>query len=209
MATVSSYLVVIASGLVRDVYLRFINPHARESTIRWLSHLMMVVVGVGAVAANLRPPHHLQTMVILSGTCAATSFFAPAMMIAYWRRATAAGVMAAMAAGVISSLSLYAAGWLQHGNIKPVTPLGLDPIIWGLAISSFLGVATSLCTAPPAEKVGLAAVRRRDAGERFGCGWSVCLSRRRQARCVRLAPMIHQSIPTRRVSEAEKTHSPR
>ncbi|HVX59271.1 MAG TPA: sodium:solute symporter [Pirellulales bacterium] len=153
MATVSSYLVVIASGLVRDVYLRFINPHARESTIRWLSHLMMVVVGLGAVAANLRPPHHLQTMVILSGTCAATSFFAPAMMIAYWRRATAAGVMAAMAGGVISSLSLYAAGWLQHGNIRPVTPLGLDPIIWGLAISSLLGVATSLCTAPPAEKL--------------------------------------------------------
>ncbi len=153
MATVSSYLVVIASGLVRDVYLRFINPHAGEATIRWLSHLMMIVVGAVAVAANLHPPHHLQTMVILSGTCAATSFFAPAMMIAYWRRASAPGAMAAMVGGVISSLSLYAAGWFKYHEIKPLTPLGLDPIIWGLAISSLLGIVTSLCTAPPAEKL--------------------------------------------------------
>ncbi|HEV7224667.1 MAG TPA: sodium:solute symporter, partial [Pirellulales bacterium] len=151
MATVSSYLVVIASGLVRDVYLRFINPQAPESTVRWLSHLMMIVVGAVAVAANINPPDYLQKLVILSGTCAATSFFAAAMMIAYWRRATAAGAMAAMAGGVVSTLGLYAGGWIAHGEIKPLTPLGLDPIIWGLAISSLLGVATSLCTSPPPE----------------------------------------------------------
>jgi sodium/pantothenate symporter len=152
MATVSSYLVVIASGLVRDVYLRFINPHASEAKIRWLSHTMMIVVGAAAVGANLNPPQYLQTMVILSGTCAATSFFAPAMMIAYWRRATAPGAMAAMMGGVICCLSLYVAGYLEHQSITPLAPLGLDPIIWGLAISSLLGVVTSLCTAPPDEE---------------------------------------------------------
>ncbi|HUY89190.1 MAG TPA: sodium:solute symporter [Pirellulales bacterium] len=151
MATVSTYLVVIASGLVRDVYLRFINPHAGEAKIRWLSHLMMVIVGAAALGANLNPPRYLQTMVILSGTCAATSFFAPAMMIAYWRRATAPGAMAAMIGGVFSSLSLYAAGWVKYHEIKAFSPLGLDPIIWGLAISSLLGVVTSLCTEPPDE----------------------------------------------------------
>src|SRR5207244_3554980 len=36
MATVSSYLVVIASGLVRDIYLRFVRPDAGEPEIRWL-----------------------------------------------------------------------------------------------------------------------------------------------------------------------------
>jgi Na+/pantothenate symporter len=149
MATVSSYLVVIASGLVRDVYLRFINPHASEAKIRWLSHAMMIIVGAAAVGANLNPPQYLQTMVILSGTCAATSFFAPAMMIAYWRRATAPGAMAAMMGGVICCLSLYAAGYWKYQSIKPYDLLGLDPIIWGLAISSFLGIVTSLCTAPP------------------------------------------------------------
>jgi SSS family solute:Na+ symporter/sodium/pantothenate symporter len=153
MATVSSYLVVIASGLVRDVYLRFINPHAPESTIRWLSYVMMIAVGLIAVGANIRPLEHLQSMVVLSGTCAATSFFAPAMMIAFWRRATAAGAMAAMAAGVASSLSLYAAGWIHYQKMKPYTPLGLDPIIWGLAISSLFGVVTSLCTSPPEEQL--------------------------------------------------------
>ena len=160
MATVSSYLVVIASGLVRDVYLRFINPHAGEAKIRWLSHMMMVIVGAAAVGANIYPPHHLQAMVVLSGTCAAASFFAPAMMIAYWRRASAAGAMTAMIGGVLCILSLYAAGWYAYPelwakhDIKAYNLLGLDPIIWGLAISSLLGVVVTLCTSPPdAERV--------------------------------------------------------
>ncbi|MGE3314497.1 MAG: hypothetical protein AB7O26_05220, partial [Planctomycetaceae bacterium] len=37
MATVSSYLVVIASGLVRDVYQRFINPAATQYELKRLS----------------------------------------------------------------------------------------------------------------------------------------------------------------------------
>src|SRR5205085_6500375 len=34
MATVSGYLVVIASGVVRDVYLRLIRPHASDAELR-------------------------------------------------------------------------------------------------------------------------------------------------------------------------------
>ena len=33
MATVSTYLVVIASGVVRDVYLQFLRPHAGQTEI--------------------------------------------------------------------------------------------------------------------------------------------------------------------------------
>lgn len=152
MATVSSYLVVIASGLVRDVYQRFINPAASETTIRWLSYFFMVLVGAIAVAACLRPPDYLQSVVVFSGTCGAATFVVPALMAVYWRRATAAGAMAAMGAGVLTVLGLYSINWLQ-GEFKTYPLLGIDPIVWGLAASLIVGIAASLASQPPSRQL--------------------------------------------------------
>ena len=158
MATVSSYLVVIASGLVRDVYQRFINPDATEAQLRWLSHAAMIVVGVVAVAANIRPVDKLQAIVVFSGTGAAATFCFPALMLSFWRRATAAGVVSSMIIGGGTVLSLYIIGFSGIagdqlvGNVTKFRPyflLGLDPILWGLATSAVTGVLVSLVTRPP------------------------------------------------------------
>lgn len=153
MATVSSYLVVIASGLVRDVYLRFINPHASERKIRWLSHFFMILVGAIAVAANIRPIDYLQRVVIFSGTCGAATFVVPALMAAYWRRASAAGAMAAMLTGVSGMLVSYTAGYLTKGEFGPYKLLGLDPLVWSLLASLAAGVLVSLATRPPSDEL--------------------------------------------------------
>ena len=55
MSTVSSYLVVIASGLVRDVYQHFFRPAASEAEVRRAAHVVMIVLGVVAVAASIDP----------------------------------------------------------------------------------------------------------------------------------------------------------
>src|SRR5690606_31438636 len=62
MATVSSYLVVIASGLVRDVYLRFFRRDASPREVRYLTYATMIGVGLVAVAANVRPVAYLQAI---------------------------------------------------------------------------------------------------------------------------------------------------
>ncbi len=160
MATVSSYLVVIASGLVRDIYQRFLNPAASETRIRRLSYFIMVVVGGVAVAANIYPVDYLQAIVVFSGTCGAGAFVMPGLMIAFWRRATAAGVMAAMLSGVGVVLTLFAAGWIlswmgydpligQRTAFRPYFLLGLDPIVWALVTSVSVGLVVSLCTRRP------------------------------------------------------------
>jgi len=149
MATVSSYLVVIASGLVRDVYQRFINPEATTHELKRLSYTAMVVVGAIGLAANIKPVDYLQKLVVFSGTCGAVTFVVPAIMAAYWRRATAAGVMAGMLGGVAVNVVLYAAGLVYLREFKAIAVLGLDPIVWGLAASLVAGVAVSLCTTPP------------------------------------------------------------
>jgi SSS family solute:Na+ symporter/sodium/pantothenate symporter len=84
------------------------------------------------------------------------------LMIAYWRRATVAGAMAAMIAGAVTMLALFVTGWLgpdpmigHATKFRPCYLLGLEPIVWGLAASTLAGVAVSLLTRPPApERVG-------------------------------------------------------
>jgi SSS family solute:Na+ symporter/sodium/pantothenate symporter len=156
MATVSSYLVVIASGLVRDVYQGFFRPAAGEGELRWMTYGVMVFVGLIAVAANLRPVAYLQAIVVFSGSSGAATFVVPALMASFWRRATAAGAIAAMLAGAAASLGLLIAGSLQPDPLLgPATRfrsyylLGLEPIVWGLLASLIAGVVVSLLTQPP------------------------------------------------------------
>ena len=114
MATVSCYLLVISSGLVQDLYLRFLRPHAGMREVRLVTYASMALIGALAIAANVRPVKYLQVLVVLSGTSSAATFVAAAIMMCYWRRATAAGTIAAMLAGSGTMAILFFFGWLQR-----------------------------------------------------------------------------------------------
>ncbi|MBX7167582.1 MAG: sodium:solute symporter [Pirellulales bacterium] len=157
MATVSSYLVVISSGLVRDIYQRFVHHEANEETIRRLTYATMIVVGTIAIVANIRPVEYLQAIVVFSGGGMGASFLVAALMAAYWRRATAAGVLAAMLAGAGSVIALTAMGWFRPDPLigavtkfRPYFWCGFDPVVWGLLFSLAAGVVVSMLTRPPA-----------------------------------------------------------
>jgi Na+/proline symporter len=150
--------VVIASGLVRDVYQRFINPQAGTHALRRLSYLAMIGVGAVAVLANINPVAYLQAIVVFSGTGAAATFCVPALMLAYWRRATVAGMLAGMFGGAGTMVTLYALGFQGFGETRLIGPvtrfrpyylLDLDPLLWGLGVSLLAGILVSLGTAPP------------------------------------------------------------
>ncbi|HEY2415259.1 MAG TPA: sodium:solute symporter [Pirellulaceae bacterium] len=159
MATVSCYLLVIASGLVRDVYQRFLYPAASEHELRRLTYLVMIVIGAVAVVLNIFPVKHLQTFVVISSGCAASSFLMPTLMMCYWRRATAAGTIAAMLSGAAASSALNIAGLIiairagKPSEFHAYELLGFDPLIWGLASSLLLGIVVSLITIPPEERL--------------------------------------------------------
>jgi Na+/proline symporter len=97
----------------------------------------------------------LQKLVVFSTSATASTFVAPALMLAYWRRATAAGSLAGMLGGAATVLALFTAGPLLEGKhmFDPYQLLGLDPIVWGLAVSSILCVAVTLATRPPEESL--------------------------------------------------------
>jgi SSS family solute:Na+ symporter/sodium/pantothenate symporter len=151
MATVSSYLVVIASSLVRDIYQRSLARNASPAQIRRLAHGTMIAIGALAVLANVRPVEFLQSLIVFGSSGQAAAFFVPAMMAAYWRRATAAGVLAAMLGGALTVLALLAVG-IARGSFERFEPyalFGFDPVVWGLLASALAGVVVSLATRPP------------------------------------------------------------
>jgi len=160
MATVSGYLVVIASGVVRDIYQRFLRPHATARETRLLTYIVMICVGLFAFLLNVKPVAYLQVFVIFSGAGSAVTFVVPALMAAYWRRATAPGAIAAMIAGGGTLILFYIAGFFfpdpgigPMGSIRPIFLSGLDPIIWGLSASLIAGVGVSLLTPAPDPKL--------------------------------------------------------
>jgi SSS family solute:Na+ symporter/sodium/pantothenate symporter len=160
MATVSSYLVVIASGIVRDVYQRFLNTEATPFELKRLTYCVMFLVGLVAVGFNIDPVAYLQAVVVFSVTGTSSTFVVPAVMLAFWRRATVPGVQSAMIAGSVTVLALYLVGFASPDpmiyNITKFRPFflgGIDPIVWGLATSLLAGVGVSLMTSPPPEKL--------------------------------------------------------
>jgi SSS family solute:Na+ symporter/sodium/pantothenate symporter len=155
MATVSSYLVVIASGLVRDVYQRFVRPAAASRELELLSYGVMTSIGVISVVTNLAPVDYLQAIVVFSGTGAGATFCVPMLMLVFWRRATVPGMVVAMLSGAGTMLGLYylgaVLGWGdpllgEATRFRPYFLLGLDPLLWSLAVSLATGVGVSLLT---------------------------------------------------------------
>lgn len=155
MATVSCYLVVIASGIVHDIYQRFINPNASEKQIRNLTHAAMLVIGVVALAANIKPPNFLQSLVVFCTSGQTGGFLIPLLMACYWRRATKEGVIAAMASGALTVLALNVSGWVQYGYFafRPYQLLGIEPVVWGIGVSAVVGIIVTLLTPPPEEEL--------------------------------------------------------
>lgn len=164
MSTVSGWLLIISSGLVRDIYQRFIHPQASEKEIERASYLGTVLVGVLVCVLALNPPEYLQLLVVFSSSGMAASFLAPAAYGAFWRRANGVGMIAAMVTGAGVTLALYAIGMVManHGydsnigagdKISPLYLLGFDPCVWGIGSSFIVGWIVSLSTPRPPEEL--------------------------------------------------------
>lgn len=162
MATVSSYLVVLSSAVVRDIYQRFGNPKADRNHLRLAAWATMIFAGVLSVVINWNPVKFLQAFIVFSTSGAAATFLIPAIMACYWRRANSSGVLTSMLSGAITVLLLYTIGIAElipqapigaQTSFRPFFLLGYDPLIWGLLISIVSGVIVTLITEPPDEEL--------------------------------------------------------
>jgi Na+/pantothenate symporter len=149
MSTVDSFLLMISSSLVRDVYQRNINPQASEKRLKRMSYTVTLIVGAGAMLGALNPPQFLQDIIVYTASGLAACFLIPVAMALYWSRSNAPGAVAAMAGGFLVHLSLYVTGYFVYGRFKAFDLFSINPIIWGLMGSLLVGLVVTTLTPPP------------------------------------------------------------
>lgn len=143
MSSVDSFLLLVSSGVVRDIYQQNINPDASEKTIRKLSYTVTVVVGVLAVLAALNPPQFLQSLVVFASGGLAAAFLMPVAFALYWPRTTAGGMVSGMISGAATILVLYFVGYLKNGEFGEYNLLGFHPFIWSILVTTVVVVFVS------------------------------------------------------------------
>lgn len=150
MSTVDSFLLMISSSLVRDIYQRSINPNVSPGGIRRLSYATTVLIGVVVTVGALNPPKFLQDLIVFTTGGMACCYLAPMVLALYWKRATAVGVAASIVGGFLTLLGLYGLSWVWTGSPTSFNLLGIFPIGWGLIVSFVAGIVGSLASPPPA-----------------------------------------------------------
>ncbi|MDA1014832.1 MAG: hypothetical protein O3A00_10325 [Planctomycetota bacterium] len=150
MSTVDSFLLMISSAVVRDIYQRNMNPNASEKTIKRLSYLCTLLVGTIAMVVAINPPNYLQDIIVYVGSGLAACFLAPVVFGLYWPRSNETGCIAGMLSGFAAHLAMYVAGIFTNGSFfAPYQLFNFDPIILGLITSFVVTYVATLATAPP------------------------------------------------------------
>ena len=132
MSSVDSFLLMVSSGVVRDVYQHHINPKASERAIKWLTYATTTLIGIAAVIAVLNPPTYLQNLIVFATGGLAGCFLMPMALALFWKGVTQKGMITGMLGGCITHLSLYVIGYLMYDGFKVYSFLGIQPFIWDI-----------------------------------------------------------------------------
>ena len=155
LSTGNTFLLVPSTNITRDVYQRFINPHATERQKLIVQRVSIVILG-GVGLLLLTQFQSVLQMALYAYSLVGASL-TPALLAAFlWKRVTAEGGLACIVGGLVTVTSL--AAWSQSGRTLNVqlgdTVFDLSSsdyvVIPGVLISVGLLVVVSLLTKPSA-----------------------------------------------------------
>jgi SSS family solute:Na+ symporter/sodium/proline symporter len=146
VSTANNYLFSPATNLVNDVFVRYLKPEASNQQVLLVSRLMVVGLGAWALWQSLGT-----TSVLKKSLYAYTIYSAaltPVILAAFfWRRATAKGAVASIAAGTVVTV-----GWDWLTPHLPAAIAARDAIFPALVASLLCLFAVSLLTERPSEE---------------------------------------------------------
>lgn len=125
LSTASGLLLVISSSVANDVYHKRINPMADEKKQLVVARISMAVAVLVAGWLGINPPGFAGQVVALAFGLAAASFFPMLVLGIFWKKCTAAGAAAGMAAGLVVTMAYFI--WTLPSESSPIF-LGNDPI---------------------------------------------------------------------------------
>ena len=150
MSSVDSFLLLVSSGVVRDVYQQNARGKVSEKTVARLSRLTTVVVGALAVVFALNPPKFLQTLIVFASGGLGATFLVPVVLALYWKRMTAAAGVAGMVSGGLVMLAFYLIGLAEFGEFKAFSWLDIHPFVWASLVNLLVVMVVSRMGKKPA-----------------------------------------------------------
>jgi sodium/pantothenate symporter len=148
MSTVDSFLLLVSSGFVRDIYQRTINPNISERAVKMGSYAATAIVGVLVAALAVRQIDFLQYIIVFTGSGLASVFLWPIFLGIYWKNMTRQGAWAAMLGGFLTHVGLYFP-MLMGGT--EIYLFGFYPVFWSILVPLFLGIVVSKLSGPAPE----------------------------------------------------------
>jgi solute:Na+ symporter, SSS family len=147
ISTANSFLLTPATGLVNDIYKRYLKPSATDKEVLLWTRILVVVLGaVGFIALQFF------STILQMALWAYTMYGAaitPALLAAFfWKRATRAGGVASIAAGMIVTLGWEIQARLADGHYF----LEIPTVYPAFAASVLALVAVSMLTPAPTEQ---------------------------------------------------------
>lgn len=140
MSTLSSYLLICAGTVVRDIYQRNFAPKMPDAKAQvWVTSSVLLISGLATVLA-LRPPAFLQLIVVFAGTGMGASFTWPTILAIFWPRMNRMGALCGVLGGFGSFI-------LQYAISGDVSFFGFHPFVWSFLISLLGCVVGSVMTA--------------------------------------------------------------
>ncbi len=138
VSTADSFLLVPSTNIIRDIYQRFINPEASQKKIILYSRIVVVLLGIIAFV-QVRFFTTVLEMAIYAYTVYGVGITPAVMAAFFWKRATAAGGVTSIGAGMITTIL-----WKALGN-----PWGVPTVYPPLILSLLCLILVSLLTPAP------------------------------------------------------------
>ena len=156
LSTADGLLLTIGTTLAHDGYYREINPQASEIRRVMLSKLVLLIMALGAAYVAAHRPSDILNLVTVAFSLAASAFVPALVLGIFWRKATRAGAVAGMLAGLVVAAGytlIHASALQQWLPTTQSIPLlwGIQPIssaVFGVPAGIVILVAVSLLTQP-------------------------------------------------------------
>ena len=147
ISTANNYLFSPATNLINDVYVRYVRPDASNRTILLVSRGLVVLLGVWSLWQALGTGS-VRAKALYAYTIYSAALTPVILAAFFWRRATAAGAVASIAAGTVVTV-FWDSGWVKTALPKIVSER--DAIFPALAASLVGLFLVSVLTERPSE----------------------------------------------------------
>ena len=154
LSTASGLLLVISSSVANDVYYKRINPGASEARQLMVGRIAMAAAIVVAGYLGINPPGFVAQVVALAFGLGAASFFPILFLGIFWKKATAMGAAAGMAAGLATTLSYQIWTLPIYGGSDGIFGISATSFGFvGMIINFVVTIVVSQFTPAPSEQM--------------------------------------------------------